>query len=115
MILTVLLEDITLWTKLQMKTCTHSLFFTCNLQNRQNYTQLLGDGKAPAVNTPPARVPGKGKGKGEPRPAMKENKLVASAVKERASNKSELLKAFITKFVRLNGILFTRTRLVLGC
>lgn len=57
-------------------------------------------------------MPGKGKGKGESRPPLKENKLVASAVKERAPNKPDLFKAFITKFVRLNGILFTRTRLV---
>lgn len=63
---------------------------------------------------PPARVPGKGKGKGETRPALKENKSVACAVKERAPNKSELFKAFVTKFVRLNGILFTRTRLVVN-
>ncbi|KAH6794550.1 hypothetical protein C2S52_005027 [Perilla frutescens var. hirtella] len=80
-------------------------------KNRQNYTQLLGDGKAPAVKMPPSRAPGKGKGKGESRPSLKENKLVASAVKERALNKPELFKAFITKFVRLNGILFTRTSL----
>ncbi|XP_057770407.1 nonsense-mediated mRNA decay factor SMG7 [Salvia miltiorrhiza] len=80
-------------------------------KNRQSYSQLLGDGKAPAVKMQPARVPGKGKGKGELRPALKENKSVASAIKERAPNKSELFKAFITKFVRLNGILFTRTSL----
>lgn len=80
-------------------------------KNRQNYTQLLGDGKALAGKLPPSKVPGKGKGKGESRPPLKENKLVASAVKERAPNKPDLFKAFITKFVRLNGILFTRTSL----
>ncbi|XP_042002555.1 protein SMG7-like [Salvia splendens] len=80
-------------------------------KNRQNYSQILGDGKAPSVKMSPARLPGKGKGKGEPRPALKENKTVASALKERAPNKSALFKAFITKFVRLNGILFTRTSL----
>ncbi|XP_047940748.1 nonsense-mediated mRNA decay factor SMG7-like [Salvia hispanica] len=80
-------------------------------KNRQNYSQILGDGKAPSVKMSPARLPGKGKGKGEPRHALKENKPVASTLKERAPNKSELFKAFITKFIRLNGILFTRTSL----
>ncbi|KAI3446578.1 hypothetical protein Pfo_003243 [Paulownia fortunei] len=80
-------------------------------KNRQNYTQLLGDTKTTTVKTAPSRVPGKGKGKGEARPSFKDNKVEASAIKERASNNFEPFKAFITRFVRLNGILFTRTSL----
>ncbi|KAL0286103.1 UNVERIFIED_CONTAM: protein SMG7 [Sesamum calycinum] len=80
-------------------------------KNRQNYLQLLGDAKTATVKTSPSRTHGKGRSKGEMRPSFKDNKVEASAVKQRASNNFELLKAFITRFVRLNGILFTRTSL----
>ncbi|PIM98505.1 hypothetical protein CDL12_29017 [Handroanthus impetiginosus] len=76
-----------------------------------NYTQLLGDTKTTTVKTTPSRVPGKGRSKGETRLSSKDNKVEASAVKEKASNNFELFKSFITRFVRLNGILFTRTSL----
>ncbi|XP_075491513.1 nonsense-mediated mRNA decay factor SMG7-like [Primulina tabacum] len=81
-------------------------------KNRQNYTQLLGDAKVTSAKTTPSRIPGKGRGKGETRQSYKENNRVSTnSVKERASNKSDLFKAFVTRFVRLNGILFTRTSL----
>ncbi|KAK4392522.1 protein SMG7, partial [Sesamum angolense] len=80
-------------------------------KNRQNYLQLLGDAKTATVKTSPSRTHGKGRSKGEMRPSFRDNKVEASAVKQRASNNFELLKAFITRFVRLNGILFTRTSL----
>ncbi|KAK6127250.1 hypothetical protein DH2020_039013 [Rehmannia glutinosa] len=80
-------------------------------KNRQNYTQLLGDAKTAAVKTTPSRVPGKGRAKGETRPSFKDNKVEANVVKERVSNNFELFRAFVTRFVRLNGILFTRTSL----
>ncbi|KAL6534657.1 hypothetical protein OROGR_013332 [Orobanche gracilis] len=80
-------------------------------KNRQNYIQLLGDAKTSAMKTAPSRVPGKGRGKGDTRPSYKDNKVEANAVEEKASNNSELFKAFVTRFVRLNGILFTRTSL----
>ncbi|KAL8467627.1 hypothetical protein ACS0TY_031025 [Phlomoides rotata] len=85
-------------------------------KNRLNYAQLFGDAKTTAVKTTPvkttpSRVPGKGKGKGESRTSVKENKVEPIAVKERASNNVDVFKSFITKFVRLNGILFTRTSL----
>ncbi|KAL2483005.1 Protein SMG7 [Forsythia ovata] len=79
-------------------------------KNRQSYTQLLGDAKA-LVKAAPSRMPRNGRGKGETRPSIKDNKVEASSVKERASSIADLLKAFITQFVRLNGILFTRTSL----
>lgn len=57
---------------------------------------------------------GKGRGKGATRPSFKDIRVATSAVKGRTSNNFELFKAFITRFVRLNGILFTRTRFVLN-
>ncbi|XP_011102111.1 protein SMG7 [Sesamum indicum] len=80
-------------------------------KNRQNYLQLLGDAKTATMKTSPSRTHGKGRSKGEMRSSFKDNKVEASAVKQRASNNFELFKAFITRFVRLNGILFTRTSL----
>lgn len=77
-------------------------------QNRQSYSQLLGDAKA-SIKTPPVRMSRKGRGKGETR-VPKDNKMEASLVKERASSIPETFKAFSIRFVRLNGILFTRTR-----
>ncbi|CAA3029078.1 Hypothetical predicted protein [Olea europaea subsp. europaea] len=55
-------------------------------------------------------MPGKGRGKGETRPSIKDDKVDSSAVKERVFTASEVFKAFSIRFVRLNGILFTRTR-----
>ncbi|KAK6127253.1 hypothetical protein DH2020_038979 [Rehmannia glutinosa] len=54
---------------------------------------------------------GKEELKGETRPSFKDNKVEANVVKERVSNNFELFRAFVTRFVRLNGILFTRTSL----
>ncbi|XP_073149130.1 nonsense-mediated mRNA decay factor SMG7 [Henckelia pumila] len=81
-------------------------------KNRQNYTQLLGEAKVTSAKATPSRIPGKGRGKGETKQSYKDNNRVSTnSVKERASNKSDLFKAFVTRFVRLNGILFTRTSL----
>ncbi|KAG8367832.1 hypothetical protein BUALT_Bualt16G0113600 [Buddleja alternifolia] len=80
-------------------------------KNRQNYTLLLGDAKTSTVKTAPTRMPGKGRSKGETRSSVKDNRVETNAVKEKASNIKDIFKAFITRFVRLNGILFTRTSL----
>lgn len=80
-------------------------------KNRQSYSQLLGDSKAATTKKAPVRMTGKGRGKGEPRPPLKDRKVETSLVEERASNITETFKAFCTRFVRLNGILFTRTSL----
>ncbi|XP_022842174.1 protein SMG7-like [Olea europaea var. sylvestris] len=80
-------------------------------KNRQSYTQLLGDAKATSVKTVSSQMPGKGRGKGETRPSIKDDKVDSSAVKERVFTASEVFKAFSIRFVRLNGILFTRTSL----
>ncbi|KAF5941131.1 hypothetical protein HYC85_022298 [Camellia sinensis] len=78
-------------------------------KNRQSYSQLLGDAKA-SVKKTPVRMTGKRRQKGETR-VPKDNRVEASFVKERSSRIHETLKAFNIRFVRLNGILFTRTSL----
>lgn len=52
----------------------------------------------------------KGRGKGEAKLASRDTDIEASSVKEIVPSVQEMLKSFCTRFVRLNGILFTRTR-----
>lgn len=80
-------------------------------KNRQSYTQLLVDSKTSATKTGPVKISGKGRGKTEARFSLKEHKSDPSPVKEQVSNTLDRLKAFTVKFVRLHGILFTRTSL----
>ncbi|KAL7097742.1 hypothetical protein ACP275_10G162600 [Erythranthe tilingii] len=80
-------------------------------KNREKYTELVGDGRSTVVKTIPQKAPGRGRGKGGARTPSKDVGLENAAVKERTSDHSERFKAFITRFVRLNGILFTRTSL----
>ncbi|KAF2572498.1 hypothetical protein F2Q70_00005819 [Brassica cretica] len=54
------------------------------------------------------RPTGKRRGKG----GDKDADVVAVPEKDKVTSADEMLKAFCVKFVRLNGILFTRTRLV---
>ncbi|CAH9127574.1 unnamed protein product [Cuscuta epithymum] len=79
-------------------------------KNRQNYSQLLGDAKS-SVKAAPARVAGKGRGKVDTRLSQKEERPETHALKDKASSVSDVFKVFSTRFVRLNGILFTRTSL----
>ncbi|KAF8398244.1 hypothetical protein HHK36_017171 [Tetracentron sinense] len=76
-------------------------------KNRQSYSQLLGDAKVSSVQTVSVRMSGKGRWKGEARMLSKD----AGSIKERACSISETYNAFCIRFVRLNGILFTRTSL----
>ncbi|KAL6284579.1 hypothetical protein ACE6H2_015508 [Prunus campanulata] len=80
-------------------------------KNRQSYSQLPGNTNASAVKELPARLTGKGRGKAEAISASKDNNTEVSLVKEKASSTQETYKAFCIRFVRLNGILFTRTSL----
>ncbi|GAB4851745.1 hypothetical protein Ancab_031147 [Ancistrocladus abbreviatus] len=75
-------------------------------KNRQNYSQLLGDLKGSSVKATTVQT-GRGRGKGEAKLRPKDT----SPIRERACSMPETLKAFSVKFVRLNGILFTRTSL----
>ncbi|KAL1821006.1 hypothetical protein ACET3Z_015875 [Daucus carota] len=80
-------------------------------KNRQIYSQLLGDVKPSSVKTRQVRVNGRGRGKGDNKPTTKDVKVEATLFKEKSRSMAEILKAFSTRFVRLNGILFTRTSL----
>lgn len=80
-------------------------------KNRQSYSQLPEDVKASAVKGSPVRLTGKGRGKGDVKLASKDTNTEGSLVKERASAMPETYKSFCIRFVRLNGILFTRTSL----
>lgn len=78
-------------------------------QNRQSYSQMSGDVKS-SSSKESGRLAGKGRAKVEAKLASKDAEMETSAVKESATSVQEKLKAFCTRFVRLNGILFTRTR-----
>lgn len=78
-------------------------------QNRQSYSQMSGDVKSSTAKEA-GRLTGKGRGKVEAKLASKDADMETSTVKESVSGVQEKLKAFCTRFVRLNGILFTRTR-----
>lgn len=73
-------------------------------QNRQSYAQLFVASKDSSK-----KLTGKGRGKGEDI-SSKDANLVAGPEKDKVISANETLKAFCIRFVRLNGILFTRTR-----
>ncbi|KAL8258586.1 hypothetical protein R6Q59_026539 [Mikania micrantha] len=80
-------------------------------KNRQSYCQLLGDLKPTPTKKLPARMNGKGRNRGETRVSLKDKKTEPHTVLEKDIIVPETLKAFSIRFVRLNGILFTRTSL----
>lgn len=79
-------------------------------RNRQKYLQLLRDARS-SVKAPLVRGVVKGRGKGDPRLPQKEEIADPHPAKVRASSLNDVFKVFSTRFVRLNGILFTRTSL----
>lgn len=81
-------------------------------KNRQSYAQLHVDSKAPSIKESPVRTRNRGRGKAEP--AVRSKEPIADATSsdvERAAEVRQTFKAFRVRFVRLNGILFTRTSL----
>ncbi|CAN6449863.1 unnamed protein product [Victoria cruziana] len=78
-------------------------------KNRQSYTQLLSDAKSSSFKT--SRFSGRGRGRGETRLLARDNKREVLNYKEKAIGNSNTYKNFCIRFVRLNGILFTRTSL----
>ncbi|KAJ1384099.1 Tetratricopeptide-like helical domain superfamily [Sesbania bispinosa] len=78
-------------------------------KNRQSFSQLPGDAKALAVKESSGRLTGKGRGKVEAKLATRGTGVDTSPRMEGASSIQETYKYFCTRFVRLNGILFTRT------
>ncbi|KAK9671211.1 hypothetical protein RND81_12G013800 [Saponaria officinalis] len=80
-------------------------------RNRQNYSQLLADLKTSKVKVAAPRMNGKMRGRGEFKSFSKDNRNQSIPSKEKALSIPETLKSFSVKFVRVNGILFTRTSL----
>ncbi|KAL9232649.1 hypothetical protein vseg_007733 [Gypsophila vaccaria] len=80
-------------------------------RNRQNYSQLPVDSKTSKLKVAAPRMNGKMRGRGESKSFSKDNRNQSIPSKEKAVSIPELFKAFAVKFVRVNGILFTRTSL----
>ncbi|XP_022732164.1 protein SMG7-like [Durio zibethinus] len=78
-------------------------------KNRHNYSQLPGDVKL--VKEPAVRLSGKGRGKVVAKLASKDASKEPGPAKEKVSGFQDTFKSFCIRFVRLNGILFTRTSL----
>ncbi|CAL5080407.1 unnamed protein product [Urochloa decumbens] len=79
-------------------------------KNRQSYGQLPDNNKVPIAKTLPPRSSGRGRGRGEVRFQPKDVNTETVA-RERECNIPDTLKTFYIRFVRLIGILFTRTSL----
>uniref|UniRef100_A0A0D9X6I6 DNA/RNA-binding domain-containing protein n=1 Tax=Leersia perrieri TaxID=77586 RepID=A0A0D9X6I6_9ORYZ len=79
-------------------------------KNHEIYAKLSGNSKAPTAKSLPSRSVGRARGRGERRFQPKGSNTEEIS-KEREYNIQEILKAFYIRFVRLNGILFTRTSL----
>lgn len=79
-------------------------------KNRQSYSQLHGDTKASASGESPVQMSGKGSGKAEAKLQSKDANVGNSLAAE-ASSIYDAYKVFCIRFVRLNGILFTRSSL----
>ncbi|KAL5987635.1 hypothetical protein ACLOJK_035385 [Asimina triloba] len=77
-------------------------------KNRQSYSRLPRDAKASSAKVVPVRMNGRGRGRSETRVPVKDARM-ETPVKEAMSSTLETRKAFLILFVRLNGILFTRT------
>ncbi|KAM6577522.1 hypothetical protein CsatB_029359 [Cannabis sativa] len=80
-------------------------------KNRHSYSQLSGDAIARGCKDSPVKLSGKARGKGEGKHVSKDPNAESKPVKEGASSSQERYKSFCVRFVRLNGILFTRTSL----
>ncbi|KAH9304136.1 hypothetical protein KI387_008540 [Taxus chinensis] len=81
-------------------------------KNRQHYSQIREAELALIKQMPPkAAGRGRGRGRGDIKFAAKEEKQDSALVKRIQVNIAEVNKTFRIRFVRLNGILFTRTSL----
>ncbi|CAL1406075.1 unnamed protein product [Linum trigynum] len=78
-------------------------------KNRQSCSQLVVEVKGSIVKESVVR--GKGRGKGEPKGGSKIPCVEADGSKEKETDVNEIRKLFCIRFIRLNGILFTRTSL----
>ncbi|KAF5747938.1 hypothetical protein HS088_TW05G00669 [Tripterygium wilfordii] len=79
-------------------------------KNQQSFSQLVGDANGTPIKSAPMQMNAKERGK-VGTTILKDSKVEASSMKENSSCTPEDFKAFSIRFVRLNGILFTRTSL----
>ncbi|XP_038718980.1 protein SMG7-like isoform X1 [Tripterygium wilfordii] len=79
-------------------------------KNRQSFFLLLDDANGTSMKSAPTQMNVKEKGR-VGATTLNDSKVEASSVKENSSRKPKGFKAFSIGFVRLNGILFTRTSL----
>ncbi|CAH8313625.1 unnamed protein product [Eruca vesicaria subsp. sativa] len=86
-------------------TARDNLIVAFEKKNRQSYAQLLE-----AFKDSSRKPNGKGRGKGKDNPSEDAN-VASVPEKDKVTSANEMLKAFCIRFVRLNGILFTRTSL----
>ncbi|CAH8365328.1 unnamed protein product [Eruca vesicaria subsp. sativa] len=77
-------------------------------KNRQSYSKLFAVSNSKDSSKRPT---GKRRGKGQDNSSKKNADVVAVPEKDKVTSADEMLKTFCIKFVRLNGILFTRTSL----
>ncbi|CAM8886453.1 unnamed protein product [Rhodiola kirilowii] len=77
-------------------------------KNRHNYLQLLDIRSSSAVKGSKLKVRGKVEAR---RPSKDKTKTDSDMLKRTEENEVELFKSFCTRFVRLNGIIFTRLSL----
>ncbi|ERN18017.1 protein SMG7 [Amborella trichopoda] len=80
-------------------------------KNRLSYSELPLDTKVSTAKTVPVRTASRGRGRVEARLLAKDSKRDGTPAKEKSRSISEINNTFRTRFVRLNGILFTRTSL----
>ncbi|WOK99839.1 protein SMG7 [Canna indica] len=82
-------------------------------KNRQSYSQLPSNTKMTSVRSSPVRSNGRGRGRGrgDAKLHVQDMKVETAPTKEHELTIPEVFKAFSIRFVRLHGILFTRTSL----
>ncbi|KAK8655206.1 hypothetical protein V6N13_107796 [Hibiscus sabdariffa] len=78
-------------------------------KNRRIFLQLPGDVKSPFVKAHGLQLSGKSRMKDEAKLESKDAHVESCSGKEKVSGDLDTYKLFCIRFVRLNGILFTRT------
>lgn len=84
-------------------------------QNRLSYSQLAVDANTSINKAAPVKAPGRGRGRGDTKKLIAKDttRLEANPSREKVFDAKETYAAFSIRFVRLNGVLFTRTRYML--
>ncbi|CAL9075195.1 unnamed protein product [Musa textilis] len=80
-------------------------------KNRQGYSLLSGNMKTAPGRRLSSHSAERGRGRWDAKFLLKDTKIEVTATNEQELTMSEVFKAFSACFVRLNGILFTRTSL----